>query len=156
VFVSELRLSADAAQEATARGSHDYTAHLKSTQTRLQRAWATDLAAIHAPLPADVPLWEKDLEQITNDQRWQQIAQLPSNYASFDFEAVQLIKTKFPDAKKAAPIAVSKAAVETPMLREMRNLSNNVALDTVRNNYMLRTKILNFLNSNGRSLSLAA
>src|SRR5215469_9912204 len=64
VFASELRLSADAAQEATARGSHDYTAHLKSTQSRLLQSWATDLAAIHAPLPADVPLWEKDLEQI--------------------------------------------------------------------------------------------
>ena len=51
---------------------------------------------------------------------------------------------------------MSKATVESPMIREMRNLSNSVALDTVRNNYMLRTKILSFLNTNGRSLSLAA
>jgi len=156
VFASELRLSADAAQEATARGSHDYTAHLKSTQSRLLQSWATDLAAIHAPLPANADLSEKDLELRTSDQRWQKIAQLPSNPVSFDFQVSEVIRTKFPLAPTAAPLAMTKSVVETPMLREMRNLSNNVALDTVRNNYMLRTKILNFLNSNGRSLSLAA
>ena len=152
VFVSELRQAADAMQQ-----SHDYTAHLKSTQSRLLQAWAADLKAIHVSLPESRTLTENNLEQLMDDQKWQQTAQLPTNFASFDFETVQLIKSKFPDAKKAAPIAVAKAEVETPMLREMRNLSNNVALDTVRNNYMLRTKILGFLTDpNERSTSLSA
>jgi len=152
VFVSELRQAADAMQQ-----SHDYTAHLKSTQSRLLQAWAADLKAIHVSLPESRTLTENNLEQLMDGQKWQQIAQLPTNFASFDFETVRLIKSKFPDAKKAAPIAVAKAEVETPMLREMRNLSNNVALDTVRNNYMLRTKILGFLTDpNERSTSLSA
>jgi len=59
--------------------------------------------------------------------------------------------TSFPKAQVAAPIAVAKRAVEAPMLRSFGNsrkivsLSGSIALDTVENNYMRRTRILAFI-----------
>jgi hypothetical protein len=59
--------------------------------------------------------------------------------------------TSFPRAQVAAPIAVAKRAVEAPMLRSFDNsrrivsLSRSIALDTVENNYMRRTRILAFI-----------
>ncbi|HEY6253894.1 MAG TPA: hypothetical protein VI685_28390 [Candidatus Angelobacter sp.] len=145
VFVSELNQSADAVKEARAQGSHDYSAHLLSTQARLLRAWAADLATIHVLLPAKDGLTENALEQLMDDQKWQQTSYLPGNRAWFDEPVREVMARKFPTAQAAAPVAESKALMETPMLREMRNLSHSVALDTVRNNYMLRSKILAFL-----------
>jgi hypothetical protein len=61
---------------------------------------------------------------------------------------------RYPSAQLAAPIAVAKAAVETPMMRAVQNLSGTVLLDTVQNNYMRRTSIL-FLQLRGGWSSLA-
>jgi hypothetical protein len=51
----------------------------------------------------------------------------------------------FPDATLAATRATSKSAVEMPMLRAFTTFNKSVSLDTVKNNYMLRVKILAFL-----------
>jgi hypothetical protein len=51
----------------------------------------------------------------------------------------------FPDATLAATRATSKSAVEMPMLRAFTTFNKSVSLDTVKNNYMLRAKILAFL-----------
>ena len=166
VFASELRQAADVVKAALATGSHDYSAHLRSTRSRLLQAWVGDLKAINVSVSGSQELTEGDLNQLMTDERWQQVAELPANSAWFDPAVGKLIAQKvrlsqpgedqpakgkaaggrkFPSAAKAAPLAVSKGMVETPMMREMRNLAENVALDTVRNNYMLRTKILVFL-----------
>ena len=156
VFVSELKRSADAVQEARASGTHDYSAYLRFNRQRLLQTWTTDLATIHVPVPAKDSITEGSLEQLMDDQRWMQLSQLPQNRASFDASVREVMARKFPTAPAAAPLAVSKSMAETPMLREMRNLSGNVALDTVRNNYMLRSKILEFLlSSAGRRRTLS-
>jgi len=154
-FRSELERSSDAVKEAHEHGSHDYTAHMQSTQTRLLQAWFADLAAIHVSLPANQTPTERNLEQVMDDKKWQQVAELPDHTAQFGFEVRKMIESKFPTANAALPVAMTKAVVEIPMMREIRNLSSSVALDTVRNNYMLRTKILAVLSGpNGRSMSL--
>src|SRR5262249_22579156 len=56
---------------------------------------------------------------------------------------------QFPNAMTAARAAVSKSAVEVPMLRTLSLFSNSVALDTAKNDYMLRTKILDYLMHTG-------
>lgn len=147
VFVSELKRSADAVQEARSSGTHDYLAHLQSTQARLLHEWAAGLEAIHVSLPTKDKLTEGDLEQFMDDQKWERLALLPQHRASFDAPVREVMVRKFPTAPVAAPLAVTKSMAETPMLREMRNLSGNISLDTVRNNYMLRSKILERLTS---------
>lgn len=156
VFANELRQSADAVKEAGAQGSHDYLQHFKSTESRLLQVWANDLGAIHVSLPSKPELTEHDLERVMDDTKWQQVAQLPKNRPAFDAQVMTVMLKKFPTASQAAPVAQTKAVMETPMLREMRNLSNSVALDTVRNNYMLRTKILEYLTrTNAHAFPLA-
>ncbi|HEY6967741.1 MAG TPA: hypothetical protein VJA94_00815 [Candidatus Angelobacter sp.] len=154
VFAGELRRSADAVEQAKASGSHDYQQHLKSTEARLLQAWASDLQRIQVSLPATFTA--ETLEQLMDSQKWQQMAQLHFAEGTFDPNVRAVAARKFPDAVKAAPVAASKSEVESPMLRAMRNLRSTVALDTVRDNYMLRSKILDFMtNSFGRNLNLA-
>ena len=153
VFAAELRSSADAVEQAKASGTHDYQQHLKSTEARLLQAWARDLQAIQVSLPATFTA--ETLEQLMDDQKWQRMAQLHYTEVAFDANVRALAVRKFPDAVKAARVAVAKSALESPMLTAMRNLQTTVALDTVRDNYMMRTKILDFLTNFGRNLNLA-
>ena len=145
VFKAELQQTADAIEQIKASPS-PYAAYRNSQQQRLLNAWAADLAALKGGVRARGPLTEADLDRSTSAGRWQQIAELHRNNVIFDPNVRQLIATKFPDAQKAAPIATSKMLVESPMLRVFGNLSRTTSLDTVRNNYLLRTRILAQMN----------
>jgi hypothetical protein len=148
---------------------------MKSTQARLLKSWTADLAAIHVALPANQPVTEQNLELLMDDSKWQQVAQRHLNVIYFDGSARELMARKLPvaqkiasiapdnstpppakiDARIAGRVAVSKGMVEMPMLRTLTKLTTTVALDTVRNNYMLRARILEFLVSrNARAMSL--
>jgi hypothetical protein len=151
VFATELNLAAAAASASP----KDYAAHRKATQTRLLKAWADDLVTIHVKLSLSQTPPGQELERLTNDSAWQQISRLHTDAVAFDAGTREVMARKFPDAGTAARIAVAKSMAETPMMRAFRNLQNTVSLDTVRNNYLLRTKILAFLNDPyGKSLSL--
>jgi len=145
VFKAELQQTADAIEQIKANPS-TYATFRNARQRRLLGAWAADLATLKAGVPARGSLTEAELERLTSDGRWQQIAELHRNSLIFDPTIRQLVATKFPDAQKAAPIATSKMAVESPMLRVFGNLSRTTSLDTVRNNYLLRTRILAQMN----------
>ncbi len=145
VFKAELQRTADAIEQIKANPS-SYAAYRNSQQQRLLNAWAADLATLKAEVPAKGSLTEAELEGLTSDGRWHQIAELHWNNVIFDPNVRQLVATKFPDAQKAAPIATSKMLVESPMLRVFGNLSRATSLDTVRNNYLLRTRILAQMN----------
>jgi hypothetical protein len=182
VFARELRAAADALKSNEAAA-----AHTLSTRNRLLNAWAADLAALHIALPAH-PWSEDDLQGRTGDATWQRIAQLHQGDVSFDARVSELMVRKFPSARAAAPIGLSKSMVEIPLLRSMSSLtggnvsgtsfpraqvaapvavakraveapmlrsfdnsrrivslSRSIALDTVENNYMRRTRILAFI-----------
>ena len=145
VFKAELQQTADAIEQIKASPS-TYAAYRNSQQQRLLNAWAADVATLKGGMPARGTLTEAELEHSTSDGRWQQIAELHWNNVIFDPNVRQLVATKFPDAQKAAPIATSKMSVENPMLRVFGNLSRTTSLDTVRNNYLLRTRILAQMN----------
>lgn len=190
IFAGELRQAADVVKEARTKEAPDYTAHQKATEARLLKAWAADLASLKALPVSDTGWSESALEQAMNDDQWQRVAQLHWSEVGFDDNVSKLVMRKFPEARVAAPVAItkmgverpllqaidtgsvaypiqafpdaqtalpvaaSKAMVETPMMRSFRNLSRNVALDTVQNNYMRRSKILAFLATSG-SMSLS-
>lgn len=154
-FTAELRQTADAMKGLQGNPSA-YAAYRSSREEQLLNAWAADLAKLKAAVTTKGAVTEAVLERATNDDRWQQIAELHWNNVIFDPNVRQLVAAKFPDAQKAAPIAVGKMAVESPMLRVFDNLSRRTSLDTVRNNYMLHTKILAQMNAaESQSWSLA-
>jgi hypothetical protein len=122
VFTDELRQAANAEKQArTYYGAPDYTAHQKATEARLLRAWTADLASLHAAPESYTPLSESDLEQAMSESRWQQVVQLHWNDAGFDPTVRELMGRKFPSARTAAPIAVSKMAAEIPVLTALES-----------------------------------
>jgi len=139
-FIAELQGAADAVAHGTKA-----VAYQEATTERLLSAWRTDLAAV---TPGDLDLNKANatqLQSLTDDNRWRQIAGRHFQEAAFDPQSTQVIESKFPTAWQAAPLAMSKRAVESPALNALRNLQETVTVDTMRDNYMLRPQILAFL-----------
>jgi hypothetical protein len=81
------------------------------------------------------------LESTADDMTWAKIAALPGHAVYLDAGSRELIRAKNPDALAAGRLAVSKSIAETPMLRTIQNLQRSIAEDTVRNEYLLHTKM---------------
>jgi hypothetical protein len=84
--------------------------------------------------PFDSPLWNK-------------IAALHTEDARVDSASRSLAERKYrpyPTAAQAAPMAMSKMVMESPLLKSMREFENTMALDTVRNEYVLHHQILSW------------
>lgn len=155
VFTAELKLTLSAAKEVPQDAPGNYARYMNATHARLVKAWTDDLARVNGSALVGQVRDERELEQLTNDQTWQKIAALRGNQINFDGPVLELMARKFPDAGTASRAAMTKSMVESPMLRMLLSLSNSVALDTIRNNYMLRAKILAFLSgADSRSMSL--
>lgn len=82
-----------------------------------------------------------DSFQQTDDATWIKIAALHQGDAVLDDSAIKLIQVKVPSAKQAAPIAITKAAPENPLIRTILNLQHSIAEDTVRNEYFLHSSL---------------
>ena len=156
-FARELQMAAKAATQTGPEEVASYAAYQDSTRTRLLLAWKDDLGGISkSEVKQPQTTEENALECMTDDKAWQLIANKHENEVAFDPVSQLVMARKFTPAETAAPLAVSKMFVESPMLRALRNLQSTVSLDTVRDNYMLRTKILAYLQSsqvNGLSLA---
>jgi hypothetical protein len=142
-FVKELQMANDAVTRE--QNGVVPVAFQEGTRQRLLQAWKEDLAAISNGKASLDQATEGALEAMTDDARWRLIAARHYAESGFDPESQELISSKFPAAETAAPLATSKLMVESPMLRALRNLQGTVSLDTVRDNYLLRTRILAFL-----------
>ena len=79
--------------------------------------------------------------QNVDDTTWQRIAALHQEDAELDAGAKSLIRSKNPTAYDAGKVAMSKRAVENPLVTMMRNLQYSIAEDTVRNEYALHAQI---------------
>ncbi|MCA9220692.1 MAG: hypothetical protein KDA71_10215 [Planctomycetales bacterium] len=77
----------------------------------------------------------------TDEAVWQQIAARHANDAVLDAASVAMIRRQNPLAAQAMRLAVTKARVEDPVLRLVRGLQSSIALDTVRNEYMLHRQV---------------
>ena len=78
-----------------------------------------------------------------DDAAWAKLASLPRHRveARLDASSTALVRGKNPDAVEAGRLAVSKAVVEDPLARMLRNFQRTVALDTVRNEYELHQRV---------------
>src|SRR6266404_3171058 len=79
----------------------------------------------------------QDLDDVT----WTKIATLHHEDAALDAGAQTLIRSKNPTAYDAARVAMTKSMSENPFVAMMRNLERSIAEDTVRNEYVLHSKI---------------
>ena len=87
------------------------------------------------------------LEASTDEESWGRIASLHAMDAKLDARTAALIRAKNPTAAAAGRLTRSKAVLEDPLLRVIRNLERSIAEDTVRNEYLLHPKIHEWLSS---------
>lgn len=97
--------------------------------------------------------WNQDLRQLkkgpeslpqpghATDELWQQIGRLHQADAELDAASHTAIARENPTALAAGRLPVTKAVVETPLVRMLRNLHEAMAVDTVRNEYLLHRTI---------------
>lgn len=76
-----------------------------------------------------------------DEATWQRIAALHAEEAKLDDSSVALIRAENPAAELAGRLAVTKLIVEDPLVRLMRTLEASIALDTVRNEYVLHRRM---------------
>jgi hypothetical protein len=82
------------------------------------------------------------------DDVWRKIAELHRSEARLDASSRALLHAKNPTAEEAGVRSLSKHVVESPLLRAMRNLESSIALDSVRNEFLLHARIHQWLIEN--------
>jgi hypothetical protein len=92
-------------------------------------------------LAAARSLPDEMLSRAATDPTWQAIARLHGDQSTLDSASVRLISRQHPTAAEAAPQAVTKWVVEDPLVRMIRKFQQAIALDSVRNEYLLHLQI---------------
>lgn len=101
---------------------------------------AVSKARLESPLLQITMADARNLTQQT-DAMWQQIAALHQDESRLDNNSRQLMRTKQRRAETESAVAFAKYQQEDPMLAMIRNFESSVALDTVRNEYLLHRQI---------------
>jgi hypothetical protein len=108
-----------------------------TAQLASQRAFAKRDAEVPFIAPVRAPIAP---EQATSAQ-WATIAALHREEATLDASSRRLMRLKHPTAWEATRVAMTKAVLEDPMLRVIRNFERSLAEDTVRNEYVLHHRL---------------
>jgi len=78
---------------------------------------------------------------VIEDVTWVRVAQLHAEDARLDEGSKSLMRAKNPTAFDASRLARAKVDVEDPLLRAVRSFERSIAEDTVRNEYLLHSRI---------------
>jgi hypothetical protein len=119
----------------TARAAAELAVGKGKVERPLLDAFAALAAAVDDPRVA------QPLERATTDEVWRKIAALHAEDAKLDAASVTLIQEHTPTALRAAGVARGKADVEIPLLRMVAHFQESIALDTVRNEYLLHRRL---------------
>jgi hypothetical protein len=83
----------------------------------------------------------RDTLEAQGHELWRRIAAAHANIAKLDEASVALIREENPTAAEAGTRAITKSIQEDPLVRLLRNFEEAMALDTVKNEYILHRKI---------------
>jgi len=147
-FLRELRAAVDlnrqylAAANASERKTVLRNYHSHELAFSLD-SWMRDLQQVRASVSRPEALSRVWLAGQTQPDDWKAMAVLHRTDARLDEASKSLMRAKnvAPRAADAGRIAVSKAMVEDPMLRAMREFEWSMAEDSVRNHYDLHIQI---------------
>ncbi|MEO1996672.1 MAG: hypothetical protein ABGZ17_15500 [Planctomycetaceae bacterium] len=82
------------------------------------------------------------LDAATHDADWKEIAALHHGATKLDASTISVMRRENPPTAAAAMrVAVTKSVVEDPILRMVRTFRSDLALDTVRNEYLLHSRL---------------
>jgi hypothetical protein len=160
-FIADLDLAFTAEQAAsklTGAEREQFLANYHSTRLdKIIQQWGADLEKVnYAAINARTRV---TLDTLTSEAAWQKMAILHSDSGVLDISAMRLIQFKqppTPTATQAARMTVSKTGLESSMLRILPNLRRSIAEDTVRNEYQMHTRILEWFVSGAAPKNLNA
>jgi hypothetical protein len=107
-------------------------------------------------LATDSPASPARLTDLTSDEVWEKIAQLHATDAALDASSIELMRVQLAPAINAGKVARTKREVEDPLLRVVASFQRSIAVDTVRNEYLLHRQIHNWLARSDKSLIVDA
>ena len=146
-FAAKLRAAAQLNRDYLAANSWERktvvrTYHARQLEMSLKE-WMLDLQRVGGSSAAGDKVTRAALVERTTPEDWKKIAQLHRDDARLDqtSKALMRLKNPAPPAAEAGRIAVSKAMVEDPILRAMREFEWTMAEDSVRNQYALHTQV---------------
>lgn len=168
-FASSLRAALEIAQKGRGLSAADRTqlyadAH-RLALTTLEARWNADLAklgidaltfsVVHNGFSDVCDSSGASASPSQTDEVWRKIAELHRSETRLDPSSRALLRAKNPTAEEAGVRSLSKHVVESPLLRAMRNLESSIALDSVRNEFLMHARIHQWLVANpdaGRDL----
>ena len=125
--------SGEKAREALLHNFH------RDRLSEIHQAWQADAERVAPEL-----LEGNNITLDVNDERWQLVAELHRAGAVLDESSVKLIRRQSPNPFEAGAISAAKRIVEDPILRLVRDFQDSIALDTVRNEFLLHREIHNW------------
>jgi hypothetical protein len=148
-FLSGLGLAKDAADRYALQSPESREKFLRQYHrdrlAAIATQWSNDLARIGRPFAnssvtqAEIP---REMGVQMDDAAWGKIAVLHAEENRLDASSVVLIAAKNPpSAAEASRRARAKSFVEDPLIRTIKNLERSISEDTVRNEYLLHSKI---------------
>lgn len=134
----------DAVRQALAKAQADQQVVAQAVPAELAARVAVPKSVGEIAVVQMITLNRNQLEEATDDNLWQRIAQLHREEATLDQASRELIASENPTARDASPLTVSKALIEDPLLKLVGQFEASVALDSVRNEYLLHYQIHNW------------
>ncbi|MEO0475967.1 MAG: hypothetical protein AAF085_08385 [Planctomycetota bacterium] len=165
-FVSELADKDDALFMKAMHAYHRHEAGMLDTRwVNITSATRKQLDGLEAEIPdarmaglvargkmlVEMPLVDAVLEKSpkptdpgVDEAVWARVAQAYASEAKLDPASKAMMRRKTVTAEDAAKITFGKARVEDPLLAMIRNFENAIALDTARNEHLLRRELCNW------------
>lgn len=149
------QLAKDVSGLADADGQRELRSYHRQRTAEIQAAWRADLRQVGIePVstrqtrrePSEPPsphAWTPEAA-VTTDTVWMRLGALHAGDAQLDQASAALIaaqRMNVQNAVLAGRLAVSKAVVENPLLRMLASFQASLAVDTVRNEYLLHGQI---------------
>jgi hypothetical protein len=102
---------------------------------------ATSKTLVELPLLSALDQAAAKLAAATDEETWQRIAALHGEDARLDTASRALMRRQNPNAVEAGRVAVSKCRAEDPLVWMVAQFERSVALDSVKNEYVLHRQI---------------
>ena len=96
------------------------------------------------PILRAIRLAPQKTDRVVSDKLWRLIADHHRGQVALDDRSRNLIRQENPQAAEAGRFAFAKSLAEDPILKVIRNFEESIALDTVRNKYLLEREIHNW------------
>jgi hypothetical protein len=85
------------------------------------------------------------LSNITNDESWNKIAQLHASEARLDGNSLVAMRRKNPQVFNISQSGITPGSPEDPLVPVVNRFESLMAMDTVRNEYLLQPQIYQWL-----------